>query len=145
RLRKLLRRHPLVAAGATLALLLLAGAGWRLADERDRALRAEAQAQREADAADAVTRYLIEPFREADPERARGSGVTPSAVVDRGRERIAAETAMSAAQRARLLGAFGEIYVNLGQPEKASAALEEALATEPGADVAQRAELLQQL
>jgi tetratricopeptide (TPR) repeat protein/tRNA A-37 threonylcarbamoyl transferase component Bud32 len=145
RLRKLLRRHPLVAAGTAVALLLLAFSAWRLADERDRALRAEAQAQREAQTSDAVTAYLVELFREADPERARGASVTPSALIDRGSERLAAASDMPAAQRVRLLGAFGEIYVNLGQPEKAAHALEAALALEAPLDTALRAELLQQL
>ncbi len=145
RFNKLLRRHPYVAAAALIVVALLGWSAWQLADERDRALRAEAHAQREAQAAEAVTDYLVELFREADPERARGASVTPSALIDRGTARLAAAQDVPAAQRARLLGAFGEIYSNLGQPEKASAAIEAALAAPDTLAPGQRAELLQEL
>jgi tetratricopeptide (TPR) repeat protein/tRNA A-37 threonylcarbamoyl transferase component Bud32 len=142
---KLLRRHPLVAIASLIAVALLAAAAWRLADERDRALQAEVQAQREAATAQAVTAYLVELFRDADPERARGQAITPSGLADRGRERLEQAQDVPVAQRAQLLGALGEIYVNLGQPEKAAAVLEQALDLGRGASVAQRAEWLQQL
>lgn len=142
---KLLRRHPFAAVTSLVAVALIAASAWRLADERDRALQAEAQAQREAAAAQAVTAYLVELFRDADPERTRGRAITPSGLADRGRERLEQARDVPSAQRAQLLGALGEIYVNLGQPEKAAVVLEQALELDPQASPQQRAEWLQQL
>ena len=151
RIGKRVRRHPVASALAMAAVVLLAVFAWRLADERDRALQAEAkariaeaQAQREAQAAEGVTAYLVDLFRAADPEQARGASMTPSALIDRGNERLA-RAEVPTAQRARLLGAFGEIYVNLGHPEKASEALESALADADALPTPTRAKLLAEL
>jgi eukaryotic-like serine/threonine-protein kinase len=141
---KLLRRHPFAAGVLLVALALIAAASWRVVDERDRALRAEARAQRESAAAQAVTDFLIELFREADPERARGRSLSPADLIDRGSERLAASQAVDASQRARLLGALGQIQVNLGQPEKASATLATAMQHAAELTPLERAELLQQ-
>jgi tetratricopeptide (TPR) repeat protein/predicted Ser/Thr protein kinase len=142
---KLLQRHPVAALGALVALVLLAAAGWRVVDERDRALRAETLAQREARAAQGVTSFLTELFAEADPERARGRALTPETLIDRARDRLAASAAVEAAQRARLETVLGAIYVNLGQPEKAAAVLEQALGRADALAPLERAEALQQL
>jgi tetratricopeptide (TPR) repeat protein/predicted Ser/Thr protein kinase len=145
RFGKLVRRRPLTTTAALVAVVLLGVAAWRLADERNRALHAEATAQRETATAQAVTAYLVDLFREADPERARGRAMTPSMLADRGRERLERAADIPAAQRAQLLAALGEIYVNLGQPEKSSAVLEQALAGDPTLPPATRAEWLQRL
>jgi tetratricopeptide (TPR) repeat protein len=129
RAQKLLRRHPMAASGALVAVALLATSAWRLADERDRALRAEREAVAQTQAAEAVTHFLIDVFREADPRRARGASLSPTELIDRGRRRIDAESQLTGAHRVRLLDAFGEIYANLGQPAKATDALRDAIAS----------------
>jgi serine/threonine-protein kinase len=129
RLQKLLRRHPVAATGALVAVALLAGFGWRLADERDRALRAEREAVAQTQAAESVTGFLIDVFREADPQRARGASLSPTELIDRGRRRIDVDKQLSGVHRTRLLDAFGEIYANLGQPAKASDTLRAAIAS----------------
>jgi tetratricopeptide (TPR) repeat protein len=151
RVVKRVRRHPFASAAAVAAAALLALFAWRLADERDRALQAEAkarvaeaQAQRETQAAEGVTAYLVDLFRAADPEQARGASMTPSALIDRGSERLA-HAEVSAPQRVRLLGAFGEIYINLGHPEKASKVLESALADPAPLSPRMRADLTMNL
>ncbi|MBB5206845.1 serine/threonine-protein kinase [Chiayiivirga flava] len=129
RLGKFLRRHPFGVAAAAAAVLLLAGFAWRLVEERDRALQAEAVAQAESAAAASATDFLVGLFSEADPEKGRAAAaMTPVELIDRGRERLAERDDMPAAQRGRLLGTLGSIYRNLGQPEKATAALEQAVA-----------------
>jgi tetratricopeptide (TPR) repeat protein len=147
RLRKLLRRHPFGALGVLIAAVLLAGFGWRLADERDRAIRAEREAIAQNQAAQAVTVFLVDIFREADPQRARGASLSPTELIDRGRERVDSDANLCATQRMRLLDAFGEIYANLGQPTKASAALRDALrlAREGNIDAATHADLWSKL
>ena len=129
RAQKLLRRHPLVATGALVAVALLAASAWRLADERDRALRAEREAVAQTQAAEAVTTFLVDVFREADPRRARGASLSPTELIDRGRHRIDSDAQLSGVHRTRLLDAFGEIYANLGQPAKATDALRDAIAS----------------
>lgn len=135
RAQKLLRRHPVAATGALVAVALLAASAWRLADERDRALRAEREAVAQTQAAEAVTRFLIDIFREAEPDRARGASLSPTQLIDRGRRRIDADEQLSGVHRTRLLDAFGEIYRNLGQPTKASDALRDAIASARTADL----------
>lgn len=129
RLGKFLRRHPFGVAAAAVGVLMLAGFAWRLADERDRALQAEAIAQAESAAAASVTDFLVGLFGEADPEKgSAAAAMTPVELIDRGRERLAERADIPPAQRGRLLGTLGSIYRNLGQPEKASDALEHAVA-----------------
>ncbi len=127
RLRKLLRRHPFAVAASLLAALMLGLLGWRLADERDRALRAEAVALEESRAAAATTEFLTDLFQEAEPGFGRRA-LEPAALIDRGRERLDARPDLAPAYRARLLGTLGRIYGYLGKPEQASETLEAALA-----------------
>jgi eukaryotic-like serine/threonine-protein kinase len=126
RLRKLLRRHPWASAATLFAVALLLAMGWRLADERNRALQAEQVALAESRAALATTEFLTELFQRAEP----GSGrepLSPTALIDRGREQLAAREDIAPAYRARLLGTLGRIYGYLGQPEHAAETLEAAL------------------
>jgi serine/threonine-protein kinase len=138
---RFLQRHPFGVLAVLAALAMLSVLGWRVVDERDRALQAEAAAQRESRAAEAVTSYLIGLFGEADPGRARGGALTPVELVDRGRARLDQREDLPARERARLLATLGELYTNLGQPVKATDALEAAVATSdaPGIDAGQRA------
>jgi len=146
RLRKLLRRNPWVSLATVIAVCLMLAMAWRLADERNRALLAEQRALAESRAAMATTEFLAELFQRAEP----GSGheaLSPTALIDRGREQLAAREDIAPAYRARLLGTLGRIYGFLGQPERASEALEEALrdARAAGLGWAMEAELLTQL
>jgi tetratricopeptide (TPR) repeat protein len=70
--------------------------------------------------------------------------MTPEALLDRGHAQLLADPSMAAPQRAALLGTLGSLYVNLGQPEKATAVLGEALQHTAAEAVADRAEWLQQ-
>lgn len=126
RISKFIRRHRL-ATVAMLAAILLAGAfTWRLARERDRALRAEAEAREQSATAQSVVDYLVSLFKSASPDEAGIKPISPRDLVDRGRREIDARLAGAPAQRARLLGALGRIYLELGLPEDAAASLGEA-------------------
>ena len=128
RLGKFLQRHPWSVSAVAVLLAVLTVLAWRVADERDRALQAEAQALRESQAAEATTDFLLELFQEADPSSARGARMTPLQLVDRGRARLESRAELPPRERARLLGALGQLYLNLGQPVQATATLEAAAA-----------------
>jgi eukaryotic-like serine/threonine-protein kinase len=142
---KFVRRHPFGVAASLAFVASLALFGWRLADERDRALRAESRAETDAENARSVTRFLVELFRDADPERSRGEPITPQGLIDRGRARLDADQAIATPQRVVLLGALGELYVNMGQPEKATAVVQQALDAPVVLPPAERADLLRSL
>jgi serine/threonine protein kinase len=123
RAAKLLRRRPYTSVLLASLSLLLGFFAWRQTHDHQRALAAELAAQRQTEAAEAATSYLVDLFREVEPKGLHGTPATPSSLVDRGVEQLARSGDMPLLQRVRLLAAFGEIYVNLGQPEKASSVL----------------------
>lgn len=127
RIGKFVRRHPLgVVLGSLATLLIIGTAGW-LQIERTRAYRAEWKAREEAATAAAVTDFLIDLFREAEPGAAKARVMTPLGLIDRGSEALAADHAIEKTTRARLHGVLGEIYGNLGEPERATSALRQAI------------------
>lgn len=123
RLRKMLTRHPLTFGAILLAVFAVAASTWRLAAERDRALRAEAKAQRESATTRHVLDYLASLFEAASPEHAGNKPLSPRELIDIGRREIDTRLASEPAQRARLLGVFGRIYGELGAPEQSAEAI----------------------
>jgi serine/threonine-protein kinase len=123
RTRKMLTRHPLTFAALTLAVLAVAASTWRLTAERDRALRAEAKAQRESTTTRHVLDYLASLFEAASPEHAGNKPLSPRELIDIGRREVDTRLAGEPAQRARLLGVFGRIYSELGAPEQSAEAI----------------------
>jgi len=123
RVSKFIGRHRLATAAMLVALLLAAAFTWRLAYERNRALRAEAQAREQSATAQSVVDYLVSLFKSASPEETGTKPIAPRDLVDRGRREIDARLADAPAQRARLLGALGRIYLELGLPEDAAQTL----------------------
>jgi tetratricopeptide (TPR) repeat protein len=123
--RLLQRRWPAFAVGA-LFVATIAVFGWRLADERDRALQAEAQALREAGTSQQVSDFLISIFENADPERGARPDITARELLDNGRREIALHLADRPAVRRRLLTSLGWIYNRVGLPEPSLELLREA-------------------
>jgi len=123
RMAKFVGRHRFAAAAVVAAIVLAAGFTWRLAAERDRALRAEALARQQSATAESVVDYLVALFRSASPDEAGTRPIAPRDLVDRGRAEIDRRLADAPIQRARLLGAIGKIYVELGLPEEAAESL----------------------
>ena len=143
RLAKFVRRHRLGVAAAALALVgIVAAAGW-LARERARAVRAERRAETEARTANRVTEFLLQLFRNADPETARGREVSARELLDRGGGELARNALDDApAVRARLLAALGEIYGDIGLPARSVELLDEAARLTPAAAPLERARVL---
>lgn len=123
------RRWPavLVAAGA---LLMAGGFTARVVHERDRALAAEAQARHEAATAQQVADLLVGLFEGADPALGGRPDMSAAALVDRGRERVAAELQQQPELRARMQAVLGRVYEQMGQPRPAVALFEQAIALE---------------
>jgi tetratricopeptide (TPR) repeat protein/tRNA A-37 threonylcarbamoyl transferase component Bud32 len=123
RVAKFVGRHRFATAAAVAALAIACVFTWRLARERDRALRAEALAQQQSATAESVVDYLVALFRSASPDEAGTKPILPRDLVDRGRHEIDTRLAGAPQQRARLLGALGKIYLELGLPDAAAESL----------------------
>ncbi|MEM8556273.1 MAG: tetratricopeptide repeat protein [Bacteroidota bacterium] len=125
RVRKFVERHRAgvgVAVGAALALAVVVTLyTWRLAAERDRA-------QLEAAKAQEVTAVLTGLFEQANPLVALGESLTVRAVLDSGAVRIPRDLEAQPELQASLLIVLGDIYSNLGDPERAIGLYEGAVA-----------------
>jgi serine/threonine protein kinase len=127
RSRLWLRRNRLAAvlSGAVIASLAL-GLGvalWQSGQARAQATRAELQAAR----ATAVSRFMADMFRAADPEQTKGATLTALDVLDAGAQRLLAVGAEDAEIRAELGAALGETYASLARPDKGLPVLQAAV------------------
>ena len=143
--RKFLLRHGGKAATAVAVLALaVVGTAWytaELARQRD-------VAERERRTAEEVTDFLVEIFRDADPNRADVLSVTVQEVLDRGAARIDAELTKAPLIQARLKRAIGRVYLSLGVNDTALALQREAVRlneTAPGASALELAASLEEL
>lgn len=128
RLRKFAARHP-VALGATAAFILaLTVLSLRLAQERDRAVAAQAQARLEAEGANQAAGFLVDLFKLAAPETTRGEALTVRDLVDQARGQLEARDFPRPEVKARLQVALGDINTSLGLPGPSVELLEAAVA-----------------
>jgi non-specific serine/threonine protein kinase/serine/threonine-protein kinase len=129
RMKKFVRRHRFgVAAAALVFAALLAGVvGTTLGLVR--AVRAEAEARREAATAERVKEFLVDLFEVSDPNEATGRTITAEEVLDQGAARIASELTEEPLIRTSLMSTIGRVYKNLGLYEKARPLFESALET----------------
>jgi serine/threonine protein kinase/tetratricopeptide (TPR) repeat protein len=129
RMGKFVRRHRLgVGAGSVVLLALVAGISGTTVG-LVRATRAEAEAKREAAAAEQVSEFLVDLFEVSDPNEARGNTITAREILDKGAERIDNELRDQPLVQARLMGTMGKVYQRLGLRGQARPLLEEALVT----------------
>lgn len=127
RVVKFIARHRLaVSAAGVVALVVLASAVVATVGFV-RASRAERAAGEEARAAAAVTDFLVELFRDADPTQARAGPVTALDVLDRGAARARSELGDQPLHQARLLHTLGTVYATLSQFAPARELLQDAL------------------
>ena len=127
RSHKFIRRHRWgVAASAILALAVVAlivslivGSA-RIARERDRA-------NREAQAAERVSDFLVQAFKVSDPDQSRGNKITAREVLDNGARRIETELGNQPSLQARLMFTMGNVYEGLGLYEPARQLFEKAI------------------
>jgi eukaryotic-like serine/threonine-protein kinase len=121
RVRKFVRRHRVGVAGAAAGVALIAAAAVLATVGFVKARQAEHRAQEEAAAAQAVTDFLVDLFRVADPNEARGRAITARELLDRGSARVARELAGQPVLQGRITHTIGTVYDALGlyQPSKA--------------------------
>lgn len=127
-LGKALRRHRVAAVAAALVLASLVGAtvvSMRFAWS-EAAARAESDQRAETNAA--VSRFLTDMLSSADPERALGQSLTVREALDRAADSAEATLAAQPAVRAQVLGTLAASYRSLGDPERALALFDAALA-----------------
>ncbi len=123
RLGKLIVRHRLAVAAATLVAVAIGGAAAR---ERILRQRAVAEAQRAAE----VERFLVEVFDVADPfatDEVDGSSVRARDLLERGAARIDSSLAGQPLVQARLRTVLGRVFMNLGIVDRATSLLQSAL------------------
>ncbi|MEP6483791.1 MAG: serine/threonine-protein kinase [Rudaea sp.] len=114
RMRKFVRRNWLpLSAGAVVLLLIVAGSiGMALQSRR---IAAEAQTTA------AVKDFLLNVFRGADPEQAKGHEISARELIDRGAERLTGGMQDQVLLRGELESVVGSIYNDLALPDKADA------------------------
>jgi eukaryotic-like serine/threonine-protein kinase len=128
RTRKFVARHRYAVLGVAAALALAAVFVWRLRAETERALVAEAHAQREAQSAKRSRDFLVSLFEAAAPDNALGHALTARELIDRGREHVDQELRDEPETAARLSLTIAGVYAALGDPKESVASGERALA-----------------
>ena len=131
---KFIRRHATILALSAAPILLLIGftattyiQSEQIAFERDQAQTQRVRAESERERAEAVSEFLVNSFRLADPAQARGDTITAREILDHGAERISRELRNQPSLRATLLDTIGSVYLGLGLPQKAQPLIEQGL------------------
>jgi len=134
RTRKFVRRHTVVVALSLAFVGLLIGftattylQSQRIRHERDVAQAERTRAQEERERAEAVSTFLIDSFRLADPSQSRGKEITAREILDRGAERITRELSNQPGLQATLLDTIGAVYLGLDQADEAQPLIEKGL------------------
>lgn len=138
RAQKFVRRHRAAVGIALLAAVLSVAFVWRLEAERNRAVEAEASAQRESKSARLARDFLVSVFQSASPRETLGRPVTPRDLLDRARERVEIELGSDPAAAVATWMALSDTYIALGEPDAAAKAAEQALRYTAGSEPAQR-------
>lgn len=125
---RFVKRRAGAVAVLSLFVLSLAGALVARSVEARRAREAAAQARQAAAEADELSRFLIDLFQGANPERAAAEVVTTGELLARGAERLRTEFLEEPLTRARFLQTIGEIYTEISDLTLAGDLVEEALA-----------------
>lgn len=119
RLGKFLNRHRLAAGLTATALLCITGAAIV-------AVVMGLTARQEAARSLASKNFLLDMFRDADPDGSKGPDITARELLEAGRERVHTAFEKQPALRAELLMSIGDAQASLGDSSRADAALAEA-------------------
>lgn len=129
RTHKFVRRHQIAVLGAvTVGVMLIVLAvsmtvqAIRIGHERDRA-------NREAAAAESVSKFLTGLFKVSDPSEARGNTITAREILDKGSKQIETSLGAQPEVQARLMTTIGTVYESLGLYPQAQPLFEKALDT----------------
>lgn len=125
---KYVRRHRWGVASGTLVAGLILSFTTALACQL-------AATERQRDRAEALSNFLSDLFREAEPDRA-GQEISLRNIVDIGRQRLQSELSEDPEVRAKLLVTLGEVYGRLGDYDAAQELLESARILHAGDEAA---------
>lgn len=132
RARKFVARHRFGAVASVIGAAFIVAFVIELNAQRQRALQAEAHAEREARSADRSRDFLVSLFQQAAPDNTLGHALTARELIDKGSERVEAELKDEPDSAARLGATIAEVYAALGDPKAAIARGESALALATG-------------
>jgi serine/threonine protein kinase/Tfp pilus assembly protein PilF len=134
RAQKFVQRHAAVLGMASLLVVLLVGftvttaqQARRIAHERDTANAEREHAQAERERAEAISTFLIDSFRKADPSNSRGEEITAREILDNGARRVSNELGAQPALQATLLDTIGSVYLSLSLHADAQPLIERGL------------------
>lgn len=125
---KWLRRNPLPAAAAAVLLLSTLAYVFAVTLQARAIERQRQRAELEATTASEVEQFVLGLFQSSDPDVALGREATARDLLTRGLERVERELASQPAVQARMWGALGEIYGQLGDAARGRELVERALA-----------------
>jgi len=125
RMQKFTRRHRWGVITSTIVTFLLISVVTyytiRLSSQRDRAVA-------EAQKALAVSTFLTDLFKVADPYESKGRTITAREILERGAVRVESELQDQPETRATMLDVIGNVYYSLGLYEEARPLIEKSLA-----------------
>jgi serine/threonine-protein kinase len=123
------RRHRVGVVLSALAFASLAGFIVTVLRQSTAIRERSAQVERERKRAVAVSSFLQDLFRGADPAEAKGTTITARELLDRGAAKVERELADQPAAKADLMTVMSESYQNLGLYPPAEQLAERAVAT----------------
>jgi eukaryotic-like serine/threonine-protein kinase len=132
RARKFILRHRIASIAAIAVLALVGVFVWRLYSERQRALQAEAHAERESQSTRRSRDFLVSLFQAAAPGESLGHALTARELIDRGTQKLAEDLKDEPESAARVAMTIAEVYAALGDPKAAIESGERALVLAAG-------------
>jgi eukaryotic-like serine/threonine-protein kinase len=123
-LGRFLLRWRWATASAVLAFVALAAFALVAMRQSTLATNEALRANREADRARAVAEFLVDLFKVSDPGINRGEHFNANQILERGSARLDSHFADQPEERAQFLGVLGEVYLSLGDRDKAKAVLQ---------------------
>jgi len=127
RTRKFVARHRYAVLAAAIAAVVLGAFVWRLNAETERALNAEAHAEREVQSTRRSRDFLVSLFEAASPDNTLGHALSARELIDKGTEHVGQELKDEPETAARLDLTIAGVYAALGDPKAAIASGERAL------------------
>ena len=132
---KFVRRRWGWVLAATGVLALSVGFTLQLLNERDAAIAARLQAEREASTTRRISDFAISLFDGADPRITGRPDLPATALVDQGRRRVDIELAERPALQAEMKAVLARVYDSIGQLKSSIALYHEVVALEARPDV----------
>ncbi len=121
RTQKFVRRNALpVGLSATVAMVLVVSAA--------ALYRQSIEVREQRDEARAVTQFMLDSFKAADPGGVSSGNITARELLDQGTAQLRADASLESSTRAAFLLTLGEAQLALGRPLEADALVAEALA-----------------